>query len=840
MSSRLFVVAGTALSFAALSHAESIDSPDGDAPLEVRYLPAEAVNAHRLLGIPPGPTSGRGAPGAAFVFTGDLPEGDAPSSVVFTSDGQRIVISHRESRNLIVWDALSFAFLGEVPVSGLAQSVALTPDDATAVVANVDDTISIVDMATLTETSVIPAAENPGVVKISPVGDLAAVSLAASSQLAVVDIATAAIVRTIDNIGFSARLSFAPEPPASSLQYSEFHFIDDDRVINIDGFADEVQIVNIRTGAVTRLPVADNGRDISVSLDGSTAAVSHTSSTRLITVIDLTTETVSGTVAVPEDLFGELTLNADGTRAVAAVLNNARLVNLTTGVSGPAISTASVNQFLTTFDGQYALGVGFRGALIDFTTGAMVSQVNNVVSTEFGAVSPVALLTAMCSTTFGDDLVIASTNGAAGGVESFQLSGPLPEGDRCRTIAISPDGSTAAGVSILSDTLAVIDTATATVTGIAPLGQRPHAVAITPDGTRAVVGNLDSTFATVVDLASATSTNVNISTRAGSVAISPDGQYAYLGVVASGDGVWRIDLDTNTVAGPRILTGDMGGVGYSYSQSSGITLSNDGSLLAVAGSFTNNVSFIDTATWSLLVNVAVPAGSFPTMISFSADDSRAFVSNRNTDTVSVIDLTGPLPALDSTFAVGDSPWQTVDAGGGRLWVNNWGDEEVALYDTVSGARIAGISPPDRPIGMHLNSDDGLLYVANGESSTTIGGLVGWTHSEDGRLTVIDTAAFAVVDTIELGVAPSMLAVDPGTRSAVVSAPEADGAAVVILAGPCSEADFSEPFGTLDFFDVQAFLQAFSDQDPSADLNDDGLFDFFDVQQYLNAFSAGCP
>ncbi len=59
-------------------------------------------------------------------------------------------------------------------------------------------------------------------------------------------------------------------------------------------------------------------------------------------------------------------------------------------------------------------------------------------------------------------------------------------------------------------------------------------------------------------------------------------------------------------------------------------------------------------------------------------------------------------------------------------------------------------------------------------------------------------------------------------------------------GGCNDADFAEPFGTLDFFDVQAFLNAFSAQDPAADLNNDTLFDFFDVQAFLNAFSGGCP
>lgn len=47
-------------------------------------------------------------------------------------------------------------------------------------------------------------------------------------------------------------------------------------------------------------------------------------------------------------------------------------------------------------------------------------------------------------------------------------------------------------------------------------------------------------------------------------------------------------------------------------------------------------------------------------------------------------------------------------------------------------------------------------------------------------------------------------------------------------------------GTLNFFDVQEFLDLFSAQDPAADFTGEGTFDFADVQAFLNAFSAGCP
>ncbi len=47
-------------------------------------------------------------------------------------------------------------------------------------------------------------------------------------------------------------------------------------------------------------------------------------------------------------------------------------------------------------------------------------------------------------------------------------------------------------------------------------------------------------------------------------------------------------------------------------------------------------------------------------------------------------------------------------------------------------------------------------------------------------------------------------------------------------------------GEVNFFDVSAFLDAFSNELPEADLNGDGEYDFFDVSLFLAAFSEGCP
>jgi FG-GAP-like repeat len=52
--------------------------------------------------------------------------------------------------------------------------------------------------------------------------------------------------------------------------------------------------------------------------------------------------------------------------------------------------------------------------------------------------------------------------------------------------------------------------------------------------------------------------------------------------------------------------------------------------------------------------------------------------------------------------------------------------------------------------------------------------------------------------------------------------------------PCNAADFSEPFGQLDFFDVSFFLNNLPNMDP------DPQFNFFDISIFLNLMADGCP
>ncbi len=70
---------------------------------------------------------------------------------------------------------------------------------------------------------------------------------------------------------------------------------------------------------------------------------------------------------------------------------------------------------------------------------------------------------------------------------------------------------------------------------------------------------------------------------------------------------------------------------------------------------------------------------------------------------------------------------------------------------------------------------------------------------------------------------------------------ADAAALAALVPQCSAADLAEPFGSINFFDIAAYISLFNAGDPGADLAAPfGSLNFFDVVEYISLFNAGCP
>ncbi len=136
----------------------------------------------------------------------------------------------------------------------------------------------------------------------------------------------------------------------------------------------------------------------------------------------------------------------------------------------------------------------------------------------------------------------------------------------------------------------------------------------------------------------------------------------------------------------------------------------------------------------------------------------------------------------------------------------------------------------------LDANYDIFLVGAGSVSQDLAGQGDFASDISGTLTVSNDT-ITLVSTIPLdGTTP--LTDDSGNQIGTLTV---SGSASIVATAPlpgCA-ADLTGD-GVLDFFDVSAFLSAYSAMDPSADFDGDGSFDFFDVSAFLNAFTAGCP
>ena len=150
---------------------------------------------------------------------------------------------------------------------------------------------------------------------------------------------------------------------------------------------------------------------------------------------------------------------------------------------------------------------------------------------------------------------------------------------------------------------------------------------------------------------------------------------------------------------------------------------------------------------------------------------------------------------------------------------------------------AGASPNTDVFTVDVSSDNGVTWVnveTVGPSGPEVSG--GWFQNafEVGSLV-------SLTDQVRVRFVASDF--DPGSLvEAAVDGFLVEGR-LCEDAGPtgCSVADLAEPFGTVNVFDLFAYLNLYSASDPAADLAEPfGIINVFDLFEYLEIYSAGCP
>jgi DNA-binding beta-propeller fold protein YncE len=204
--------------------------------------------------------------------------------------------------------------------------------------------------------------------------------------------------------------------------------------------------------------------------------------------------------------------------------------------------------------------------------------------------------------------------------------------------------------------------------------------------------------------------------------------------VSTGDHAVRI-LNPATLA--EITSFDV----PSAKQPHGIAVSADQSRVYVCNIASGTVTVFGTNPPAVLDGpVAMPAAGGahqPQNCVLSADGNHLFVGALGVDKVYVMDLTGPSAAFlpGATVDVGDGPWHLALAPGGHeLWVANWLSSNVSVVDVTDPTApfVKAVLAPDhpvdaerkviqRPIGVAFSPDGLQVYVASANDDGAGGG-----------------------------------------------------------------------------------------------------------------------
>lgn len=167
----------------------------------------------------------------------------------------------------------------------------------------------------------------------------------------------------------------------------------------------------------------------------------------------------------------------------------------------------------------------------------------------------------------------------------LKAGNPYPAG-----LAVSPNSATLYATYNLSNTLAIIDTASGTVKATVPVGQNPYTVALSREGSTAYVSNWGEKSVSVVDLVNTTvSRTIRVGTHPSAMALNPRREELY---VANSDSDTVSVIDTTIPAVVRTIDLAPYSQAQAGSSPNALAVAGDGNTLYVANAGNNDIAVI--------------------------------------------------------------------------------------------------------------------------------------------------------------------------------------------------------------------------------------------------------
>jgi YVTN family beta-propeller protein len=508
--------------------------------------------------------------------------------------------------------------------------------------------------------------------------------------------------------------------------------------------------------APTLVEVADNGTAYDVPLLTPSAPVQPA---------PVPPRTMLGSVAVGRFPTG-LAVSPDGNHVYAANTGDDTVSVIDAAGGNPAITIAvgrAPYGIALTPDGRrgYVVNAGSNSVSIIDMDRQVVTKTVAVGARPYGvALSPDGEF--LCVTNQGD-----GTLTVVGDVRWTVDVGGAPTG-----VAVSPTKRLAYVVDNDTNRLVVVDTDAGAVVASIPVGDRPAQIAVTPDGAQAFVTNAEGGSVSVVDLSALTViATIPVSAHPIGVAVGADGRFAYITALnesyMSGT-VTIVDIatgmkSTSHAGAPYGIAADPGG-DYAYVTDFRAHTVSLIEAAAESGSLTNALTKVGSGLYALPIRKdsesstvrAIPLDRGASGVTTDPNLARAFVIRSGEDTVEVIEPTGRSVRVD----VGRYPSAVVlSRDGARAYVTNYEDGTVSVIDTDQVSDSCNTVLDVLDVGMCWST--GVMLSADGSRGYIV-------DEADGHLSVIDTAPQSpsrdtLLGHIELVDPPAALRLSPNGR-----------------------------------------------------------------------------
>ena len=548
------------------------------------------------------------------------------------------------------------------------------PAGATAYVTNNShDDVSVIDVATDKEVAVIQleTGANPYGVAVSPDGQRAYIGNRGNNTVSVIQTTTNRKIHTITP--GAQPLALAVSPAGTELFVTTFS--GDDGKVEV---YDRANYALLRT-----IDVEYNPDGIAVAPDGNAYVTNRTASGFIVSKIVAGASTVASTVGVGQNAEG-IVISPDGTKAYVANGGGMGQVSVIDLASFTSLGDVTVE---------------------DFPEGISISPDGNTVYVANRDANSVSIVDAT-------DLTASAVH--------------VPVGTNPEGVSVSSDGSKVYIVNEGSDNISILNTATNTVTGTIPIGDSPEGFGqfITPLITSELILDLDPhAYVSNSDDDNVSVINTQINKKVASISVGdyPEG----VAVHPDGSKIYVSNLNSNNLSVIEQSTGIVEATIAIGQKPLGICLNADGSKAYVANvgvpggtspSYTATNSTISVInTTNSTVSSTIPNIPNPYGVALNGDDSKLYVTNYYSGTVTVINTSDNSVATESPITVGQEPCGILyHKGLNKLYVANHKSNTVSVIDlsTATPSILTTITVGSEPIGLAFSKAGDLLYVTH--------------------------------------------------------------------------------------------------------------------------------